>query len=105
MNNINFLSSDKDKNKNKNKQDNLSLAYLQIKKELYYFLSSSVKKGFHFNLKLDEKNRKIRLFVTLLNDTDTNNKDSEIDFLILADDEYPEKPPMVFCLSSVKSNL
>ena len=105
MNNINFLSSDKDKNKNKNKQDNLSLAYLQIKKELYYFLSSSVKKGFHFNLKLDEKNRKIRLFVTLLNDTDTNNTDSEIDFLILVDEEYPEKPPMVFCLSSVKSNL
>jgi ubiquitin-protein ligase len=103
MNNINFLSSDKDKNKNK--QDNLSLAYLQIKKELYYFLSSSVKKGFHFNLKLDEKNRKIRLFVTLLNDTDTNNTDSEIDFLILVDEEYPEKPPMVFCLSSVKSNL
>ena len=87
MNNINFPSSDK--NKNENKKDNLSLAYLQIKKELYYFLSSSVKKGFHFNLKLDEKNRKIRLFVTLLNDTDT----------------YPEKPPMVFCLSSVKSNL
>jgi ubiquitin-protein ligase len=103
MNNINFPSSDKDKNKNK--QDNLSLAYLQIKKELYYFLSSSVKKGFHFNLKLDEKNRKIRLFVTLLNDTDTNNTDSEIDFLILVDEEYPEKPPMVFCLSSVKSNL
>ena len=103
MNNINFPSSDKDENKNK--QDNLSLAYLQIKKELYYFLSSSVKKGFHFNLKLDEKNRKIRLFVTLLNDTDTNNTDSEIDFLILVDEEYPEKPPMVFCLSSVKSNL
>jgi ubiquitin-protein ligase len=103
MNNINFPSSDKDKNKNK--QDNLSLAYLQIKKELYYFLSSSVKKGFHFNLKLDEKNRKIRLFVTLLNDTDTNNIDSEIDFLILVNEEYPEKPPMVFCLSSVKSNL
>ena len=103
MNNINFPSSDKDENKNK--QDNLSLAYLQIKKELYYFLSSSVKKGFHFNLKLDEKNRKIRLFVTLPDDTDTNNKDSEIDFLILADEEYPEKPPMVFCLSSVKSNL
>ena len=103
MNNIYFLDSDK--NKNKNKQDNLSLAYLKIKKELFYFLSSSIKKGFHFNLKLDEKNRKIRLFVTLLNNTDTNNKDSEIDFLILADEEYPEKPPMVFCLSSVKSNL
>lgn len=101
MNNINFLDSDK----NKNKQDNLSLAYLKIKKELFYFLSSSIKKGFHFNLKLDEKNRKIRLFVTLLNNTDANNKDSEIDFLILADEEYPEKPPMVFCLSSVKSNL
>ena len=103
MNNINFPSSDKDENKNK--QDNLSLAYLQIKKELYYFLSNSVKKGFHFNLKLDEKNRKIRLFVTLPDDTDTNNKDSEIDFLILVNEEYPEKPPMVFCLSSVKSNL
>ena len=102
MNNINFLNSDKDKNKNKNKEDNLSLAYLQIKKELYYFLSNSVKKGFHFNLKLDEKNRKIRLFVTVLNDTDTNNTDSEIDFLILVNEEYPEKPPMVFCLSSVK---
>ena len=30
---------------------------------------------------------------------------SEIVKGILADDEYPEKPPMVFCLSSVKSNL
>ena len=74
-----------------------------IKKGITDFLSKSITKGFIFNIKINNRKKLIKLFVSLIKNSDTNERNEDIDFLIEADEEYPEKPPMVFCLSSVKS--
>ena len=86
----------------KNIEDKLSIKLNLIKKELHYFISKSIKRGYKFNIKLNEKKKRIKLFITLINNSDTNKRNEDIDFLIEANEEYPEKPPMVFCLSCVK---
>ena len=86
----------------KNIEDKLSNNLNLIKKDLHNFISKSIKRGFKFNIKLNEKKKRIKLFITLINNSDTNKRNEDIDFLIEANEDYPEKPPMVFCLSCVK---
>ena len=83
--------------------DKLSKALNLIKKDIFNFLSKSIAKGFILSIKINDKKKLIKLFITLIKNSDTNERNEDIDFLIEADREYPEKPPMVFCLSCVKS--
>ena len=84
------------------KEDKLSLALDSIKQDIHNFLYKSKDKGYHFSIKLNEKIRKIKIFVTLKNSTDVNLRPEDIDFLIVANEEYPKKAPNVFSLSCVK---
>ena len=98
-----IIFTKKNNNKDNNqKEDKLLQAYNLIKLDIKDFKSKTTKKGFYFNIKLNEKTKKIKLFITLINNSDTNIRNEEIIFLIVASDEYPDKPPKVFCLSSVK---
>ena len=83
--------------------DKLSKALNLIKKDIFNFLSKSIAKGFILSIKINDKKELIKLFITLIKNSDTNERNEDIDFLIEADREYPEKPPRVFCLSCVKS--
>ena len=89
--------------KDKTIEDKLLLTLNIIKKDIYNFISKYIKNGFYFNIKLNEKNKKIKVFVTLINNSDTNYRNDDIDFLIEINEEYPKRPPMVFCLSCVRS--
>ena len=88
--------------KDKTMEDKFLLTLNIIKKDIYNFISKSIKNGFYFNIKLNEKNKKIKVFVTLINNSDTNYRNDDIDFLIETNEEYPKRPPMVFCLSCVR---
>lgn len=101
-NKINYLNKNIGTNKAKKKEDKINIVFNLIKKDIHSFISKSTKKGFSFNIKLNEKTKKIKLFITLLNNSDTNNRIEDIDFLILVNEEYPEKAPMVFSMSCVK---
>jgi hypothetical protein len=84
------------------KEDKLSLVLNLIKQDIHNFIYKSNKKGFIFKIKVNEKAKKIKIFVTLLNSSDINKRYEDIDFLIVTNEEYPQKAPMVFSLSCVK---
>ena len=86
----------------KKTEDKLLIASNLIKQDIHSFIDKSEKRGFYFNVKINEKRRKIKIFVTLLNSSDTNVRNEDIEFLIEAGEEYPQKSPFVFCMSCVK---
>lgn len=91
-----------DSNSNKIIEDHLTLTLNAIKKDLLNFISKSDKNGYRINIKLNEKKKKIKLFITLLNNSDTNDRNEDIDFLIEMDENFPDNPPIVFGISCVK---
>ena len=91
-----------DSNNNKIIEDRLTLTLNAIKKDLHNFISKSDKNGYRINIKLNEKKKKIKLFITLLNNSDTNDRNEDIDFLIEINENYPDNPPIVFGISCVK---
>jgi hypothetical protein len=86
----------------KKEDDKLSLALNLIKNDIHNFIYNTNKKGFVFKIKVNEKTKKIKIFVTLLNNSDINKRYEDIDFLIVTNEEYPQKAPKVFSLSCVK---
>ena len=91
-----------DSNNNKIIEDSLTLTLNAIKNDLHNFISKSDKNGYRINIKLNEKKKKIKLFITLLNNSDTNDRNEDIDFLIEINENYPDNPPIVFGISCVK---
>lgn len=83
-------------------EDKLELTLNTIRKDIHNFISKSNKRGYKFNIKINDKKKKIKIFVTLENNSDTNNRNEDIDFLIEVNEGFPEEPPFVFCLSCVK---
>ena len=81
--------------------DKLLLLYENIKKEILIFKSDNQKNGFYFDIKLNEKQRKIKIFLTLLKNSDINKHNADINFIIICEENYPEKEPKVFCASNV----
>ena len=51
--------------------------------------------------KYSEKERILKIFVSLLKETKINYREMNINFMIVINEEYPSKPPMVFCLTDV----
>ena len=94
------LRTEKD---NKNPISNkLSLLYEKLKNEILIFKSENSQKGYNFDIKLNEKERKIKIFLTLIKNSEINNHNEDIDFIILCEEIYPEKEPKVFCVTNVK---
>ena len=56
---------------------------------------------FYVYTKYSEKDRILKIFVSLLKETKINYREMNINFLIILNEEYPNKPPMVFCLTDV----
>ena len=51
--------------------------------------------------KYSEKERILKIFVSLLKETKINYREMNINFMMVINEEYPSKPPMVFCLTDV----
>ena len=49
----------------------------------------------------NENDRTFKIFVSLLKETKINYREMNINFLITINEEFPDKPPMVFCLTDV----
>ena len=59
--------------------------------------------NFYVYTKFSEKDRILKIFVSLLKNTQINYREMNINFLILITEEYPNNPPMVFCLTDVNN--
>ena len=59
------------------------------------------KSDFYVYTKFSENENILKIFVCLTRETIINNRENNINFLIIINEEYPKKPPMVFCLTDV----
>lgn len=57
---------------------------------------------FIINTKYNHKTRVLKIFVTLEKESKINPRENNITFNIIINEKFPEKPPMVFCISDVK---
>ena len=81
--------------------DKLLSLYEKIKKEILLFKSDNQNNGYYFDTKLNEKQRKVKIFLTLLKNSDINIHNEDINFIIICEENYPEKEPKIFCASNV----
>lgn len=74
-----------------------------IKQEIkFHFPKES---GFYIYFRFFEEKRIFRIFVTLLNDTKINYREMDITFQIVVTADYPERPPIVNCLTTFNEKL
>ena len=52
-----------------------------------------------------KKNSILKIFATLLSNTEYNKRDIDITYLIIVKEDYPNSPPYIFCLSLFNNNL
>lgn len=71
-----------------------------IKEELLMKYPQEIS-DFYIYHKYDEKKRILKIFVTLLKETKINYREFNINFLVLINEEYPNKAPIVFCFTNV----
>ena len=92
------IQAENQKDSNNNK---LSLLYAKINNEILIFKSDYGEQGYYFDIKLNEKEKKVKIFLTLLKKSKINTHNEDIDFIIICEEYYPEKEPKVFCFSNV----
>lgn len=60
---------------------------------------------FYIYTKYSQKDRILKIFVCLNRGSSINHREMNINFLMTVNEEFPNKPPLVFCLSDVNNNL
>ena len=71
-----------------------------IKEELLMKYPQEISEFYVYN-KYNEKERILKIFVTLLKETKINYREFNINFLLELNEEYPKKAPLVFCFTDV----
>ena len=88
---------------NNQKIEKIVLLYDSIKKEIYTFKTNHQNVGYLFDTKLNEKDKKVKIFLTLLKKSEINPHNEDLDFIIVCEENYPTKEPKVFCITNVIS--
>ena len=86
---------------NNQKMEKITLLYDSIQKEIYSFKTQHLNVGYLFDIKLNEKEKKVKIFLTLIKKSEINPHNEDIDFIIICEENYPVKEPKVFCISNV----
>ena len=73
-----------------------------IKKELNMNFPKETSE-FYIYTKYYDNDKIFKIFVSLLRQTKINNREMNINFVIIINDGYPNKPPLVFCLTDVNN--
>lgn len=71
-----------------------------IKEELLMKYPQEISEFYVYN-KYNEKDRILKIFVSLLKETKINYREFNINFLLELNEEYPKKAPLVFCFTDV----
>ena len=71
-----------------------------IKEELLMKYPQEISEFYVYN-KYNEKQRILKIFVSLLKETKINYREFNINFLLELNEEYPKKAPLVFCFTDV----
>ena len=101
-------NSSSDNKNNPKETDNLDHYMLStvssIKKELILEFPQETSDYFVFS-KYSTNDRILNIFVTLTKKTKINSRKSDINFIIVINEEFPNKAPMVFCQSDVINKI
>ena len=101
----NSSSANKDNPKETDNLDHYILSTVSsIKKELLLEFPQETSDYFVFS-KYSTNDRILNIFVTLTKKTKINSRKSDINFIIVINEEYPNKAPLVFCLSDVINHI
>ena len=71
-----------------------------IQEDLLMKFPQEISEFYVYN-KYSEKERILKIFVTLLKETKINYREFNINFLITINEEFPTKAPLVFCFTDV----
>ena len=108
MENYNFYMTGEIKGITKEEKENENKAKFQyiiknIKEEIN--LEFKNKPYIHIYDKFYKKYNILKLFTTPLKNTKYNKKNIDITFLIVVKEDYPNSPPMIYCLTELNQNL
>lgn len=60
---------------------------------------------FYVHTKYSQKDRILKIFVSLNRGSTINHREMNINFLMIINEEFPNKPPLVFCLTDVNNSI
>ena len=63
------------------------------------------KSDFYVYTKYSKKDRILKIYVSLAKESKINSREMTINFLIIVNEEFPNKPPLVFCFTDVNHNI
>jgi hypothetical protein len=58
---------------------------------------------FYVYTKYSQKDRILKIFVSLNRASSINHREMNINFLMIVNEEFPNKPPLIFCLTDVNN--
>ncbi len=108
MENYNFYMTGEIKGITKEEKENENKAKFQyIIKNIKEEINLEFKNNpyIHIYDKFYKKYNILKLFIILLKNTKYNKKNIDITFLIVVKEDYPNSPPMIYCLTELNQNL
>jgi hypothetical protein len=60
---------------------------------------------FYVHTKYSQIDRILKIFVCLNRASSINHREMNINFLMIVNEEFPNKPPLVFCLTDVNNSI
>lgn len=60
---------------------------------------------FYVYTKYSQKDKILKIFVSLRRDSSINHREMNINFLLIVNQEFPNKAPLVFCLTDVSNSI
>jgi hypothetical protein len=84
--------------------ENLLSTIASIKEDLIVKFRQE-KSDFFIYTKFSKKDRILQIFVSLTKESKINSREMTINFLIIVNEGFPNKPPLVFCLTDVNHNI
>jgi uncharacterized membrane protein len=97
--------SKKEEKKEDDYLDKYMLSTVSLIKEELIMKFQKEKNGFYIYTKYSKKDRILQIYVSLTKDSKINSREMSINFLIIVNEEFPNKPPFVFCLTDVNQKI
>ena len=87
----------------------------KVKETKFQYIVKNIKEQIYFEFKnkpyiyiydrFSKKNNILKIFIILLKSTKYNKRNIDITFLIIIKDDYPQSPPMIYCLTEFNKNM
>ena len=91
--------------KKEEKEDKYMLSAVSAIREELIMKFPQEKSDFYVYTKYSKKDRILQIYVSLAKESKINSREMTINFLIIVNEEFPNKPPLVFCFTDVNNKI